>query len=198
MQTLPLLILASALAFHVPHWQPEDDVGGMHVEVKDVPGSHFQDIRITTTSELSLQSLCEAIYAKQFDGKLEGRFKKRELIKETATERWTYEQISVPITSDRDYVMHVRLLRPASSGACEVSFRTEDDGSRPPPEGFVRIKKIRGRWELSPTADGKVAITYEVFSDPGGNLPAFVVRGPQKDAAVEFMKTILARAEAKK
>jgi hypothetical protein len=182
----------------VPQWHADGDIDGLHVELKDVPGSHFQEVRITTRSDRSLQSLCDAIYSKDFDSKLEGRFKKRELLKQTATERWTYEQISVPVTADRDYVMHVRLLRAAPSGECEVAFETQDDEGRPPPDGFVRIKKIRGRWTLIPNADGKVAITYEVFSDPGGNLPAFLVRGPQKSAAIEFMKTILARAEAKR
>lgn len=198
MPALSFFLLASSLAFHPPQWHAEDDVEGMHLEVKDVPGSHFQDIRVTTVSAEPLAALCEAIYSKEFDGHLEGRFKKRELIKQTETERWTYEQISVPVTSDRDYVMHVRLLHPASSGKCEVSFQTENDDSRPVPEGFVRIRKIRGHWTLTPTSDGKVQIVYEVYSDPGGELPAFLVRGPQKDAAVEFMKTILARAQAKK
>jgi hypothetical protein len=181
-----------------PAWRSEGTVDGMHVERRSVPGSSFDEIRVSTTSQLALQALCDAIYPPQFEGKLEGRFKKRELLHETGTERWTYEQISVAVISDRDYVMHVKLEQPASSGRCEIGFETESAGARAPAPGFVRIPLIRGHWSLAPTEDGKVRIHYEVFSDPGGGVPAFLARGGQKSAAVDFMKVILARANVPK
>ncbi len=156
-------------------------------------GSPFEEIRVTVVSAASLEQLCAAIYPKVFDGKPEGRFKRREVLRETATERWTYEQISVPVVSDRDYVMHVTLEQPAASGRCEVSFETVSDPLRPPRAGLVRIPDIRGSWTLTP-AGGTVKVSYQVFSDPGGGVPAFLARGSQRSAAVEFLHTILGRA----
>jgi hypothetical protein len=177
-------------------WKSDGTVDGMQVEHRDVAGSSFDEVRVTSRSPLSLDRLCEAIYPKRVDGKLEGRFLKKELLRETDTERWTYEQISVPVVTNRDYVMHVKLEQPASTGTCRVSFETETYGTRPSPPGFVRIALIRGLWQLAPMADGAVSIRYQIFSDPGGSVPAFLARGKQRDAAVEFMKTILARASA--
>ncbi len=109
------------------------------------------------------------------------------MIKETDTERWSYEQVRVPIATDRDYVMYVKLSAPASGGKCAVD---------PPVPDRVRIPKIRRSWTLVPTATGQIGISYTVFSDPGGNVPAFLAHGKQREAAVEFLQTILARAEA--
>jgi hypothetical protein len=179
-------------------WHSDGKVDGVWVERRDVPGSSFDEIRLTALSSLPLPALCDAIYPKEFNGKLEGRFKKRELLRETETERWTYEQISVAVVSDRDYVMHAKLDQPAATGRCEISFETDNRGARPPAPGFVRIPVIRGHWSLAPMDDGKVRVSYSVFSDPGGGVPAFLASGGQKKAAVEFLKTILSRADAPK
>ena len=170
------LAASSAGADPQAAWRLDGVVDGMRVDRRDVAGSSFDEIRVSTTSSLGLQALCDAIYPRRFDGKLEGRFKKRELLHETETERWTYEQISVAVVSDRDYVMHAKLEQPASTGRCEIGFETDSHGTRPAVSGFVRIPLIRGHWSLSPTPDGKVSVSYEVFSDPGGGVPAFLAR----------------------
>ncbi len=177
-------------------WRPDGVSDGVQVERRDVPGSSFDELRLSTFSSLDLGRVCGAIYPAKLPGKLERRFKKQELLRETQAERWTYEQISVPIVSDRDYVMHVKLEQGASSGHCSVSFETEDDPARPPVRGFVRIPIVRGHWDAFPVGGGKVSVQYRVFSEPGGGVPAFLTRSSQRSAAVDFMKVILARASA--
>jgi hypothetical protein len=169
---------------------------GVHVEHRDVAGSSFDELRLSTVSTLSVQSLCDAIYPPTLPANPERRFKKIELLRQTDTERWTYEQISVPIVSDRDYVMHAKLEQSGSTGHCAVSFGTVDDATRPPARGFVRIPVIRGHWDVFPIGDGKVSVQYEIFSEPGGGVPAFLSSGSQRSAAIDFMKIILARATA--
>jgi hypothetical protein len=198
-RTLPLVLLfvpAVAAADAPPQWVPDGLTDGVRVERREVPGSHFDELRLSLFSRLSLQSLCDAVYPQVVATNPEKRFKKMELLRQTDDERWTYEQISVPVVSDRDYVMHVKLNQPASSGRCEVTFETVTDPSRPPVQGLVRIPVIRGRWQLMPVSDGRVSVLYEIFSEPGGAVPAFLAKGSQRSAAVDFMKIILSRAAA--
>jgi hypothetical protein len=188
-----LLIAAPAPPASLP-WRYLRIVDGIRIEDRDVPGSPYPELRISTESQRDLKSLCDAVFAKGID-KPEARFKKREVLRETATDRWTYEEVSVPIVRDRDYVMHVWLDQPPARGRCEISFQTEDDPTRPPVRGVVRIPIVRGHWSLVDIGS-LVVISYEVYSDPGGHLPPFLVRGGQRDEAVKFMKTILARADS--
>lgn len=200
MRSLPILsltlIASVALADAPAPWRADGTTAGVFVERRDVPGSHFDELRLSLVSSLSLQRLCEAIYPRVYDVRIEQRFKRKELLRETENERWSYEQISVPVVSDRDYVMHVKRIQAASTGRCEVTFETTQDPSKPPVSGFVRIPLVRGRWDLDPTTDGRVIVRYQIFSEPGGSIPAFLAQGSQKSAAVDFMKIILARASA--
>ena len=186
---LVLVVLAQA-----PEWRLDRTVNGVKVELRDVANSPFQEIRVSTTAPGDLQRVCDAIFAKGVGEKIEGNFKKREILKETETERWTYEQISLPVVSDRDYVIHVKLEKAADTGRCEVSFQTEADEQHPVAPGHVRLASVRGSWTVLPADEGKLSITYLVFSDPGGAVPAFLARGGQRNAAIDFLKTILARA----
>jgi hypothetical protein len=190
---LPTLALAEA-----PKWRDSGETDGVKMELRAVDGSGFEEIRLTTTSPEPLSRLCEVIFGKGAAAKGEGNFKKREVLRETETERWTYEQIALPVVSDRDYVIHVKIEVPAEAGRCEIAFQTEDDPSRPQAPGHVRIAAVRGHWTLTPTDSGQVKIVYEVFSDPGGAVPPFLAVGSQRSAAVDFLKTILKRARAPK
>jgi len=192
-----LLTLWPVLALADNLWRLDREADGFKVELRDMPGSAFEEIRVTTTSPEPLQALCDAVWAKGVGAKAEGRFKKREVLSETDTERVTYEQISLPIVSDRDYVLVVKLLQPADTGRCEVSFSTKEDPSRPPADGHVRMTSVRGHWLLTPTPEGKVTVVYTVYSDPGGAVPPFLAKGSQREAAVDFLKTILARAKSR-
>lgn len=189
---LPLLLLVVA---QTPEWRHDRTVDGMKLELRAVQNSKFDEIRVTTTRDGDLRRVCDAIFAKGVGEKVEGNFKKRTVLKETQTERWTYEQIAVPVVSDRDYVIHVKLEKPADTGRCEVSFQTEDDPAHPPAPHHVRIASVRGYWTVVPAEAGKLNISYLVFSDPGGDVPAFLVHGGQRNAAIDFLKTILARAK---
>ncbi len=201
-RTLPIALLAALLAASTDGladdapWHGEGLTDGVHVERRAVAGSSFDELRLSLVSSVSVQNLCDAIFPHALPTQLERHFKKQELLRETPTDRWTYEQISVPILSDRDYVVHTRLEIPASSGHCAVSFVSEDDPAHPPQHGFVRIPVIRGHWDVFEIAPGKVSVQYRIFSEPGGGVPAFLSRGGQKSTAVDFMKLILARASS--
>ena len=191
-----LASLLAAVAGAETPWTVDRTVDGMTLERREVAGSPFEELRVTTTTPLGLSALCDAVWAKGMTVKrLGGNIKKRVVIRETDDERWTYDQVKVSVVTDRDYVLHFKLEKPASSGRCAVSFETVTDPAYPPVSDHVRITNIRGSWEFVPEGE-RVRITYLVYSDPGGGVPAVFARGGQRDAAIGLVKVILARATA--
>ena len=186
------LLIGSAPLLADPGWKQDKPVGGVKVEWREVPGTPFHEYRLTAESKQPLDKLCDAVWGK--DAKVTGDFKKRVIIKETDSERWTYEQVKVPLVTDRDCIMHVKLVTPASEGRCLVRFDTQEHPDYPPSGDHVRVPMVRGHWLLEPKQSGLVTVTYVIYSEPGGAVPAVFARGGQRDAAVNFMPAILARA----
>ena len=168
---------------------------GIQLEVRNLPGSSFEEIRATVVSDESAEALCTAAFAKG-QRKLEGKLKEKTFLRETETEHWSYERVAIPVLADRDYILHVRLAQPASTGRCEISFETVVDPSRPPVPGVVRIPDIHGQWTIAPSGGGKSLLTYVTYCDPGGKVPPFLAKNGQRSAAMELVKRILARAHA--
>lgn len=188
-----ILALAAALTLASDGgWKPVGHLDGLELEVRRVAGSPFEELKVSAVLTQPLSALCDAVWG--HDAKVEKRFKKRVVIRESETERWTYEQVRVPVLTDRDLVIHAQLLAAAPSGRCEVKFESTTDPDFPRRADHVRITAVRGHWTLEPTDGGKVAMTYTIYSEPGGSVPAFLAVGGQRSAAVDFVKIILGRA----
>jgi hypothetical protein len=187
-----LVVLSTEASAEQP-WKTARTSDGLKLEIRPVDGSTFEEVKVTTQSAKPLSALCDAVWGK--NAKVEGHFKKRVVIRESDTDRWTYEQLKVPIVTDRDLVVHSQLVAAANSGRCEILFEAATDPLFPKTNDHVRVTTLNGRWTLEPTADGKVEITYTVYTEPGGKIPAWLSRGGNRDAALIFMKTILSRAD---
>lgn len=186
---VPLLLLSAD-----GDYKPVDEVDGITVESRPVASSSFVELRLTTTTDKTPASLCDAVFG---DGKFdpeEPDLKSRTIIEESADERVTYDQISPAVVANRDYAVRAKRERHAD-GSCSMTFAAANDKAPPLPSGWVRITKVHGSWTFTPQPDGKTKIVYVIHSDPAGSIPAFFVEGTRRKIAVRWMKLIISRGK---
>ena len=188
-QSLTLLLLQVS-----PEFTKVEEADGVLIEARSVIGSEVVELRLTTTTQKTPGSLCDAAFG---DGKFdpeEPDLKSRKVISESADERVTYEQINPPVVSNRDYAVRARRIRSGES-SCKVTFEAANEVAPSKPTGWVRISKLRGEWKFERLEDGKTQVTYLVFTDPAGSLPLFMVEGSRRKFALKWMKMILSRGK---
>lgn len=177
-----------------PEFTKVEEAEGVVVEARAVRGSELVELRLTTTTTKSPNSLCDAAFG---DGKFdpaEPDLKSRKIISESADERVTYDQIDPPVVSNRDYAARAKRIR-MGPDVCKVTFEAANEVAPSKPSGWVRITKLRGEWRFDRREDGKTQVTYLVFTDPGGSIPVFMVEGNRRKFALKWMKMILSRAK---
>ncbi len=187
--TLALLLHAAPADF-----ARVEETEGVLIEARAVTGSDLVELRLTTTTTKSPGSLCEAAFG---DGKFDPQepdLKSRKIISESEDERVTYDQINPPVVSNRDYAVRAQRIR-TSDDSCRVVFAAANEVAPSKPSGWVRITKLRGEWKFERNADGKTQVTYTVFTDPAGSIPAFMVEGSRRKFAIKWMKMILSRGK---
>ena len=84
----------------------------------------------------------------------------------------TYQRVSAPFISGRDYVLHIRIeTRHSKSGTVYVRHWNVDS-SRVVAEhpGTIRMKVNEGSWTLEPAGES-TRVTYSIFTNPGGSIP---------------------------
>jgi hypothetical protein len=60
-----------------------------------------------------------------------------------------------------------------------------------PSPGVIRITLDEGSWRLEPTEDGKrTTVTYELFTDGGGGLPAFAINLANRQSVNDLFQAI--------
>lgn len=162
---------------------------GMRLEKRKVAGTSFPELRISTHSPLPVATLAAAAWADRYDGKLTKKSRiLREVLSEVGDERTQYNQIRVPIVSDRDYTLHLR-RRYGTDGVFHLEIQSIT--GRPPQKGFVRIPETHSKWTISPAADGGCDVVYVTYAEPGGGVPAWAVKGAQLESAMEVVEEVL-------
>jgi Polyketide cyclase / dehydrase and lipid transport len=88
----------------------------------------------------------------------------------------TYQRISAPMTSDRDYTVRLRWSSKRGDHGMVYSCRWEADNAAGPPKkrGIVRVDLCEGSWLLEPTGPDSTRATYTLYTDSGGMIPKFI------------------------
>lgn len=191
-----LVSAAPAAALETP-WKEAGRKQGLLLEKRAVPGSAMPEVRVTTHSPLPAWRIASALWTDRSASKYAQRSRrKRVVLRETADERVVHEQISSPVVSDRDYVVRQRRSGDGRGAPFRMTFEAANDVGPPPAKGIVRLPALRGSWTVTPTPDGGADVIYLVHSEPGGSVPAFLVRGALIDSGRDVVLDVLEWAAA--
>jgi len=97
-------------------------------------------------------------------------------ISQSGDEALTYQRIAFPLVATRDYTLRVQrgtVLGPGGVLIYRDTWQTDNEAGPPEQRGLVRVKVDEGSWLLEPDGAATQA-TYQIFTDSGGDLPAFL------------------------
>jgi hypothetical protein len=170
------LILLAASQLPAQDWQLKRDKGGIKVYVRDVPGSRIKELKFTSYVEASLNSIAAVLTnVEGFDDWSYGALNSRTVEKVSDTEVYYYTEVDFPWPfENRDLVLHSTCWQDKKSLAI-YSKTTSAHWLEAENDDLVRIKKAELHWSFTPEKNGKVRVDYYLNSDPGGNIPAWMV-----------------------
>jgi hypothetical protein len=166
-------------------WKRYGEKNGVLVERRAVPGSKYFEHRGSVTVAQPPATVESAIWAGVTDTPPK-TVKKRTVVTRSDDEFVVYDEYSTPVVSDRDAVIRIH------RGPGEIRFQTVGGVGPPLNPHYVRLPIVRGGWTILPEGTGSRLI-YTCYSEPGGSVPAWMVRGPQADQIFADVQRILDR-----
>jgi len=107
-----------------------------------------------------------------------------------------YESYGLPWPiSDRDYLMIERYTYDGTAKVFTIDFESVTDPAKPPASGFVRAMAYRTFWRLEQVGLGRTKVEVEVFTDPKGVLPAWLINLIQEDWPWKTINGLVRRAQ---
>jgi ribosome-associated toxin RatA of RatAB toxin-antitoxin module len=178
-----LLLLLSVLlliAFIFPNmsgaWELAKKGDGITVYTRSVIGSGFKEYKAAMKIKASLSSMVAIVedvsaYPSWIHTCKEGKLLKR--INEKETYNYTINDAPWPV-SDRDAAVHNKISQNPEDRVVTINIKGIPDYI-PEKTGLQRVKKIEGFWRFTPLENGSVEVVYQVHTEPGGNLPSWLV-----------------------
>lgn len=172
-------------------WRVMRERDGVTLERRAVEGSRYYEYRVRAHSTASPAVAVERIWS-GIGNEHPPTVKHRTVVRREGDELVVYDQIHTPVVSDRDVTIRIRKSADGH-GAFDISFESASDVGPPPAVGYVRLPVVRGSWRIEPAAEGGSNIAYRCYSEPGGAIPAFLVRGAQQDSTLDEFERVLTR-----
>jgi hypothetical protein len=191
-----LLLLAPLLAQAEEPWKTFSVKEGITLARREVSGSDYYEYRAQVDTPASPKAVLEGIWTGLTED-LPKHIKKRLFIKRGDNEFIFYDQIRTPVVSDRDVVLHMRKYLSPDGGAAEVFFESVVDVGPPPDPKLVRLPVVHGGWHITRSPSGGSHVVYVCYSEPGGTVPALLVRGTQEDQVLHEVERMLNRARGR-
>jgi len=185
-----------AIALHSPVLSAEDGDGfrrvkctkdGITVSRREGRSKGFFINRIESGSPHPPAALAQGLW-KVFENAYPPVFE-RKFISRSENEIVFHDKVKTPVVSDRDYTLRAR--RFVDGDAYRIVFETAPGSGPPPLEGYVRMPMVRGGWRIVSDGAGGSLVRYEVYTEPGGLVPALLVRDPLTEDAVGYVRRCL-------
>jgi len=192
-----LLLLAVGLAVAQAHgddgWKRVDEEHGIVVDARDFPGSSLREVRASIHSDLPPATIAAVVWRYEDHDRFVPRLAHAEVVRDVSpNERIVYEQLALPLLKDRDVVLRAR-RETAADGTIDIRTTAIDGEGPPATSRFVRVQTSEGHWHLAPAAGG-TDLVYDIRTDVGGSVPAWIVNRAQREAVPDLVKAMLDRA----
>jgi hypothetical protein len=106
-------------------------------------------------------------------------------LESTADSYYSYHKVGMPWPLyDRDLVAKVEVMIDKATGALLIKIQSITTDFRAEDDYVVRAPMTRAKWILTPISVNETEVLYQIITDPGGYLPAFLVNLFSSDMGV--------------
>jgi hypothetical protein len=168
--TLPCAVPATA-----NDWELVYDADNLRVLKRDYAGSMLDEIKGVVRVKTSLNAVMALLKDAPFNRHWVYRSGGANILKESGyAQAYVYGVVDAPLPmTDRDTVVRFDYRQNPETKEITVAI-TNVPAFIAPKAGFVRVPDMGGHWRLKPEAGGWVEVTYQVYGDPGGWIPAWL------------------------
>jgi hypothetical protein len=169
---LSLLLVVPAMA---QEWEQVYTSDSLRVSKRDYQGSALDEIKGVVRVKASLNAVMALLKDAPFNRQWVYRSGGARILAEPGyAQAYVYGVVDAPLPmSDRDTVVRFDYQQDPQSKVITVTITNVPEYIATH-SGLVRVPEMGGFWRLEPEADGWVEVTYQIYGDPGGWIPAWL------------------------
>lgn len=160
----------------ITEWKLKKETEEIKVYYRKSEDSRVNEVKLITTVEASLSTLISVLRDVSNYPNWIYKCEKAHAIGKSSTHGGQYyTELDFPWPlQDRDMIAQSEIVQDRKTKVVTIRV-TGRPKLLAEKEGIVRIKTLALEWVLTPLPGGQVRINYQLLSDPGGNLPSWLI-----------------------
>lgn len=183
-----ILTIPSLIKSQETNWQLKKNEDGIKVYTREVKGSSADEFKSVCTYNAKPEQVLNILLdASKYTEWMPNVCKSKLLKRISANVQIDYIENKAPWpVKNRDIVSKRKIIY-NKNGSITIEVAADPDFI-PEKDNIVRIKKMKGFWKIIPEGEVKVKVIFQVLSDPGGNIPAWLVNTRIVDTPFESLQ----------
>lgn len=170
-------------------WEFVSEKDGLKLYERNHEGSDIKEVKAVVTYQGTIQEAVDIMFDRLKHPQIFKYITFSDVLKKNDKCDWSYNQISVPVASNRDY--YVKSCRVDNKdGSVSVTWVPFDDPKYPVTDKFVRVADNKGYYKFTQVEPDKIKVDYYIYNDPGGSLPVFVKNIASRQAVTDTLWTL--------
>ena len=178
-------------------WELAKEKGDLQVYTRKQEGTDYKEVKVLTVVHSSINELVAAMEDVESQPDWAEGTKEARVIEQLGTGSFLIYQISdmpYPV-QDRDVVMKYTRTQDPSTKVVTIEFVNVSD-KKPVDENYVRIPSLHSKYILSPAADNKIDLQYQLNINMGGKLPKWVINMGITKGTVDSLEGLIDLVES--
>lgn len=176
MKQLLVLLLFVTCSVNAQEWQLKKNSRGIKVYTRQLDSSKIHEYKavaiVKTTPEKALKTITDGDNLWRWNHKT-SQSKTVKKISPSEFVFWMKNELPWPV-KNRDNVSHIT-VNYLPKGEVRIDIFPDKTNLVKEREDCIRVTNFKGYWLISPKEDGLVEITQQLYGDPNGQLPAWLL-----------------------
>lgn len=164
-------------------WELQKNEGGIKVWTRP-SGRSMDDSKVTALIKADMDDVVEALMDPLTYPKWQPKAAKVTILSESSSKTKYHMIVNTPVVADRDVIVEISQKKTSDGYTLPM---TSDPDAIDKREGIVRILIYDGEYRLIQKSNG-VEVTLEYSTDPGGNVPSWLLGNAATKEPFEIFK----------
>lgn len=170
------------------------DKEGIKIYLTKLDTTPFKEYKAIMTVKANIDTVAKQILDIKSLQKWNFKTRKSELIRKVSDTSWIFymnHHLGWPI-QDRDHVSKVTLIKKEAEQTITIFPANNVLKEK---EGIIRLTNFKGFWYLKKISDNQTLVMQQIYGNPGGSIPAFMVNMVVTKGPFESFKELRKRVE---
>ncbi|KGO90341.1 START domain-containing protein [Flavobacterium suncheonense] len=170
------------------------DKEGIKIYLTKLDTTPFKEYRAIMTVKANIDTVAKQILDIRSLQKWNFKTRKSELIRKVSDTSWIFymnHHLGWPV-QDRDHVSRVTLIKKGNEQTITI---VPANNVLKEKEGIVRLTNFKGFWYLKKITEDQTLVVQQIYGNPGGSIPAFMVNMVVTKGPFESFKELRRRVE---